>query len=596
MTTSITPPAHDSATTAAAPTGVDPTSASLPPHDDARADFDRWRVRLEENVYTSNVELRHTVAFHLGEGFADVDAELTAFGARVPQLEPLVADNDHRLHYPVLEHYDGDGRRVDRIRHHAAHADVGDALYGTGVVSRLARPGGLREGHAFFVLSSHLGDAGHNCPIVCTYETTRLVRRLDGVPERDRWLEGLTARSYRDALTSSQFLTEVQGGSDVGANATVAWRDTDGGWRIRGEKWFTSNADADLNVVTARYDAGVDGTRGVSLFLVPARLADGSANHYTLRRLKEKLGTRALATAEIDYHDAIAVPLADDVTAGFRVLMEDVIQHSRIGLAVSCLGMATRAYQIARSYADVRRAFGRRIVDFQLVRENLAAMRADVLAAQAGVWQLAAMQDDLDTGADAREERRLAIRLLANVLKQTVSQDTVDHIHHAVDTLAGNGTIETFSSLPRLLRDAVIEENWEGTHNTLRTQVLRDLQRSAMADAMCVVLDELAAPLPDAERRAAAADVVSLRTAVGNLLSSDMEAQPLLVQHLARDIASVFCNLALVREAEHQQGWDRRGTKRAAASYHRQRHLDRRPWSYDADELDRLATVIDAYQ
>lgn len=584
----------DTAIGAAPPTSLParPGEASQPGHDDARAALEHFHARLGENFYLSNPELRHTVAFHIGDR---LDSELASHGAAVAEAEPLVAANDERLNYPRLEPYDGVGRRVDRIDHHGNYAAVGDVIYGSGVVARLVEVGGLREGHAFNLLNCMLGEAGHNCPVICNFETARLLQRLDGLPQRDEWLAGLLEPSYTRNLTASQFLTEVTGGSDVGANATVAWRDDQGNWRIRGEKWFASNADADLNVITARFDPERPRTKGLSVFLVPARLPSGERNSYTLRRLKEKLGTRALATAEIDYHDAWAVPLTDHVERGFNTMMEDVVHHSRIAMGVSCLGLATRAYQIARIYADERTVFGRRVIEHPLAQENLADIRAHVTAMQAGVFRLIAMQDEVDTGADERSERVGFIRLMANVYKHVVSQAAVDHCHHALDTLGGNGAIETFSSIPRLLRDAIIEENWEGTHNTVRAQVLRDMLRYEVDAAYLAVMEEEVEHIPSLPEAAAARRALErLRDGFAKLRGADADAQPLIVQHQLHEMANLSAWVALLAEAEHQQRTEGVKTKAAAARYFQSRTLDGSAPTYDVAGRELIAAVVGA--
>jgi acyl-CoA dehydrogenase len=406
---------------------------------------------------------------------------------------------------------------------------------------------------------------------------------------------GLLEPSYRGNLTASQFLTEVTGGSDVGANATIAWRDDDGNWRIRGEKWFTSNADADLNVITARFDPARTGTRGLSVFLVPRTLPDGSHNTYTLRRLKEKLGTRALATAEIDYHDAWAVPLAADVEQGFAVMMRDVVHHSRIALAVSCVAMAARAYDVARAYADERRVFGRRVVEHALARENLAVIRCHVLAMQAGLWSLIGLQDRVDVGEVADAQHAGFIRLMANAYKQVTSQACVDHCHHALDTLGGNGTIETFSPIPRLLRDAVIEENWEGTHNTVRAQVLRDVLRYDVDVAYLAVMRREAAELEDvADAAEVARRLDGIERAVAAIReTADDDERHLRMSGLLQDMVHVAAWTALLAEAADQERTEGRAVKRHAAELFRSRYLDGGRPVYDERERRAIDGVVE---
>src|SRR5262249_43953173 len=161
-------------------------------------------------------------------------------------------------------------------------------------------------------------------------------------------------------------------------------KDENGNWRISGEKWFCSNANADLILMTARYDPSIAGTKGLGLFLVPALLDSHEQNRYTFRRLKDKLGTRSLATAEMDFHQAYAIPIGKPED-GFKILMDNVLHSSRLFNTVCVLGMARRAYHIAMAYANHRMAFGHPIIDYPLVQENLARIKVENVSLTASI-------------------------------------------------------------------------------------------------------------------------------------------------------------------------------------------------------------------
>ena len=268
----------------------------------------------------------------------------------------------------------------------------------------------------------------------------------------------------------------MQGGSDVGQNAAVATQDSQGNWLIRGEKWFCSNADAELMLVTARFNPAQVGTKGLGLFLIPAEIEPGKRNHYTLRRLKEKIGTNSLATAEIDFHDAVAIAIGSP-QEGFKLVMENVLHMSRLFNTVCVLAMARRSFNIALAYAKQRQAFGQEIIRYPLVKDNLARIISENAALLASIFATSKLQDLFDTGHAASDETKLLLRLLANLNKTLSALWSVEHVHHALDVLAGNGAIESFSTIPRLLRDCIVCENWEGTHNTLHMQILKDIAR-----------------------------------------------------------------------------------------------------------------------
>jgi hypothetical protein len=570
---------------------------TLPGHAAGRENMRLWMERVADNVFLTDADFQHTVRYHLGDAYAAVHEDLSDFGARIStELEPAVAENDSRFNNPTVQHYNGIGERDDRIIHHPSYARSGNVIYQSNVVARLAATGGLREGMSFYFLSNHAGEAGHNCPVICNFETARLLRAIPDFPGRNHYIAKLEAPSYDDNMTASQFLTEVQGGSDVGANATMAWQDDNGDWRIRGEKWFCSNADADLLVISARHDQDLPGTKGLAVFMVPERKPDGSRNDYTFRRLKEKMGTRPLASSEIDFHDAYAIALGP-VDRGFNRLMEMVIHHSRIALATAVLGIANRAYQIARAYADTRQAFGSTIVDYPLVQENLATIKAEIVADLAGTFALIAMQDDIDLGKETSSERSAFVRLMSNLGKSVVSRRIVDCTHHAIDTMGGNGAIETTSNLPRLFRESVILENWEGSHNTLYMQVLRDIHKYRHDEAYFSVMAEEVDKIPEDsadEKKFIRAFLFMLQGDVDNLKASSHELQTLKIQHVAERMCDIFYYVSALCEGRHQKNDSGSESKLAGAEYFRQMRLTDQPVTWDEDYLELIAKVISA--
>jgi len=560
-----------------------------------RDNMRRWQEAIRRNVYLQNADFSHTVRFHLGDDYARVHDDLVEYGSVVPtSMEDAVAHGDFRLNLPRIEQYGAIGDRDDRVVHDHSYTVSGDLIYGSKVVSRLARIGGLREGYAFHFLSNHCGDTGHNCPVICNFETARVLRRFEGISESENIISKLEEPSFSENWTAAQFLTEVQGGSDVGANDTRAWQADDGSWRIRGEKWFCSNANADVQIVSARFDSDRVGTKGLTMFLVPAHRPDGSRNDFTLRRLKEKLGTRVLASAEIDYHDAYAVPIGP-VEVGFRNLMSLVIHHSRIALPLAMSGMLSRAYQLARSYAETRHAFGTVIVDYPLVQANLAQIKADLLAGTAATFAVAAIQDHLDTGEESSDELRAFCRLMASVNKTVWSNLILARIQDAAETLAGNGMIETTSSMPRLIRDAMTVEKWEGSQNTMRMQVLRDIDRLGHGQIFLDVMVGLASEVDDAspERAALEGALAESRRMLILLEAASDPLKTLHMQQILPQLAHTFAYWALVREGLDQAS---AGThsKLAAAELYRRMHMTDGSDDWDDTYLELIAEIVAA--
>ncbi|HEV8687901.1 MAG TPA: acyl-CoA dehydrogenase family protein [Gaiellaceae bacterium] len=400
------------------------------------------------------------------------DPRLREFGATVAQvIEPAVAELEARRDLPAT---DGEG-----VEFHPAYSTAGRAVWASGVLGA-----GASDQAALLYLLAHVGEGGHACPVVCTAGLIRALRREASPELRERFLPPLLETDYDRAQRGAQFLTERHGGSDVGANRVEAVRDGEA-WRLSGEKWFCSVADADQFVVTARPRGAPDGTRGIGCFLVPRRV-DGSVNGFRIRRLKDKLGTRALATGEIEFEGALALPIGE-LEDGFRIAAGVVLNTSRWLNALGSAGLMRRAYLEASTFARERTAFGRPIAEFPLVRENLAVMKAEEQAAFASTHELTQLVEKIDAGT-ASDDDVTWHRILVNANKFVTSLAATRVARRAIETLGGNGTIEDFSPLPRLYRDAIVFESWEGTHNVLCIQVLRDLGR---LDALTLVIQRV---------------------------------------------------------------------------------------------------------
>jgi hypothetical protein len=280
-------------------------------------------------------------------------------------------------------------------------------------------------------------------------------------------------------LHAAQFITEVQGGSDVGANSCRARADQrrKGWYRISGEKWFCSVADAGLFVVSARVDGSPSGTSGLGLFLVPRHI-DGEINGFKLRNLKYKLGTRSMATGEIEFDFALGEAIGE-LNRGFKNLVAIVLDTSRVHNAVAACGIARRALVEGHTFAQHRQAFSNPIAEYPGVQEILARMKLSVMTALCTTFRILAMSDLIDT-AQANSDLAEARRISVMINKYWTALASTACAREGIELLGGNGTIEDFSVLPRLYRDAIVVESWEGTHNTLCAQVLRDFARRGL--------------------------------------------------------------------------------------------------------------------
>jgi alkylation response protein AidB-like acyl-CoA dehydrogenase len=241
---------------------------------------------------------------------------------------------------------------------------------------------------------------------------------------------------------------------------------------------FCSNATADYWLVTARLDGAPPGPRGVSLFCVP-RLHEGAPNGHAFVRLKEKLGTRALPTAEIEFEGALGWPVGP-LDAGLRNMVAIVLTTSRLHCILAAAAAGRRAAREAAAYTSFREAFGRKLADHPLVGASLRRIREGADLAEAGAFAavdawLAARGDGADDTA------RLWARVLVSVAKAVGTRASTARVYEAMMLLGGNGVEERFNGLPRLWRDAAIVESWEGPYTLLLMQALEDLTRYRVA-------------------------------------------------------------------------------------------------------------------
>jgi len=454
--------------------------AQQTPHANAlgRAALRNWLDQSPNNFFQQDPFLSGLLETFWGtERLNEHLSRLESAGRVFASIDAAVQSADDRSHLPRLERYSSVGERIEEVVFHPAYRDIGRAIYGSGMMSVYKKPGQNLLALALFYLSAQNGEAGHNCPVACTAGIIKSLQSVADPTLAARYLPHLLEPDYDRCFTGAQFLTEIQGGSDVGANAAhaVPHETLAGAWWIHGEKWFCSNVNADLILLTARVPDQGDGTKGLGLFLLPRKLEDGRPNGIFIRRLKEKLGTRAMASAECDFQQALAYAVGP-VQQGFHNVMRHVINTSRLYNAMGVTGNARRAFSIAWGYAQHRTAFGQPIQQFPLVHDLLARMKADIWAMLAGCAQLIQLQDKAETSAlDADESALLRMGLNLNKFRTALIAHEV--ILQSIEILGGNGTIESFSALPRLLRDNVVYENWEGTHNVLIAQVQRDISR-----------------------------------------------------------------------------------------------------------------------
>jgi alkylation response protein AidB-like acyl-CoA dehydrogenase len=458
-----------------------------------------WQDSKPTNFFAADSNIQSVLRFYLGEErYAAARESLEVLGGHAATTINEGAILEDRMgNHPVLDRFTDIGERTEDIRFHPNHDRIGRLVFESGIMALQAEPGNTVQQMSLYYQLCQNGEAGHMCSIACTSGLIRALQQYGSPELQKKYLTPLLNPNYDEKHHGAQFLTEVQGGSDVGTNSLTATPVDDGTWRLNGEKWFCSNISADQFLLTARPEGATDGTRGLGLFLVPRLLDDGTINGFHLRRVKEKLGTRTLPTAEVDFIDAVAYPVGP-LDRGFKIVVELVLNVSRMSNAVGATGAMRRALVEASCFACEREAFGETIINYPLVQEALALIKSETVAAVSSTFALADLLDRVETG-QASEAEQGFYRLLVNVNKYWTSIRASEVIHKGIEVLGGNGAIEEFSVLPRLYRDAIVYESWEGSHNVLCLQVMRDCAKYGVHHQSLEVMNERLGSVTDGQ-------------------------------------------------------------------------------------------------
>ena len=438
-------------------------------------------------------------------------------------------------HPPVLRTHDRFGHRIDEVEFHPHWHDLMRTAVGHGLHAapwRDNRPGAHTARAAGFHVWSQV-EAGHTCPISMTYAavpalraTPALAERLEPLLASPEYDFGLREPHGKRGLIAGMSMTEKQGGSDVRANTTTATPHADGDYRLTGHKWFTSAPMSDLFLTLAQAPGGL------SCFLLPRVLPDGTRNRIRLERLKDKLGNRSNASAEVEYEGAVGL-LVGEEGRGVPTIIE-MVNMTRLDCTLgAAAGMrlgATRALH----HATHRRAFGAALIDQPLMRNVLADLVVESEAATAVAMRLAAATDAALAG---NENEVLVRRLGLAVAKYWVCKRGPAHAAEALECLGGNGYVEE-SGMPRLYREAPLVSIWEGSGNVAALDALRAMaKRPESVQAFLGELDLAAG----ADRRLDAS-VAALRKSLGDL--TDLEYR---TRRLVEAMALAFQGSLLVR-------------------------------------------------
>ncbi len=485
-------------------------------------------------------------------------------------------------HGPVLRRYDRWGVEVDEVVHHPTWTQSKADLVRNGFVSLEALAGrpvpGVVTASVSYLVSQ--AETAIYCGLGMTSGAADIVERYAPDGARHDLLRRLRSLDPDEAWEGGMFLTERQGGSDVGANTTTAVQDGDE-WLLTGEKHFCSNVDAEVFIVLARPEGAPGGSRGLATYIVPRILPDGSPNGFTVKRLKSKLGTVGVPTGEVSLDGARAWLAGDPATAsgdtagsgargpdaardgrGINRMME-MVNGSRFGVALMGLGIHRRSFLEAAIYAARRSQFGNRIDSYPLVRETLVDMLVDLEAGMAATYECAAATR---SAADA-DSGRLVRRILVPLAKMRCTRVALWAASNGLEVLAGNGYMEDWP-MARQLRDAQCHTIWEGTENILCIDVRRAIRGEQAHLALFSRLEQALEAAAGRKVLAGALDTVAAsladaRSAVSYLASAPDDLALLHSRRLAELLADTAEGALLVEEA----AWalDRDGDARKAA-------------------------------
>jgi putative acyl-CoA dehydrogenase len=491
---------------------------------------------VDRNLFDANAPLREAAEW---AGAGAVAPRARALGETLAGADAARWAEEAHRYPPVLRTHDRYGNRVDEVDFHPSwHRFMRLAVEHGAHAMPWAEPGpGAHTGRAVLLSLLAQTEPGHCCPISMTYAA---VPTLRASPELAAvWEPLITAPEYDPGLRPPQekagvlvgmAMTEKQGGSDVRANTTAATLSTDGTYTLRGHKWFCSAPMNDAFLVLAQAPGGL------SCFLLPRVLPDGTRNAIRLQRLKDKLGNRSNASAEIELHDAVAHLVGEEGRGVAHII--EMVNHTRLDCVIATAAGMRQSTAEAVWHAAHRSAFGAKLIDQPLMTQVLADLCVESEAATATMMRLASAYDDPD--------QAVFRRLATAVAKYWVCKRGPGHAAEALECLGGNGYIEE-APLARRYREQPLLSIWEGSGNVICLDVLRALAtKPESAEAFLAEVEPAAA-----ENAALAAhlkglkrSLVSIDPAGARRLTEDLGLAlqaSLLIRHSPADVADAFC-------------------------------------------------------
>jgi alkylation response protein AidB-like acyl-CoA dehydrogenase len=424
---------------------------------------------------------------------------------------------------PWLRMFDRLGKRVDEILYPREYQTILRRGYRSGVVWRALEEKSLIPAYSLiYNISFH--DPGICCPYTVSLCTAVPLAKYGSAELQARFLPQLS-RKDDSVWQGATWMTEIKGGSDLGAAVETIARPAGDGWLLTGEKYFTSNAGAELAVVAARPEGAAAGVRGLALFLVPRYRKDGQLNYF-IRRLKDKIATRSVPTGEVELKDSEGY-LLGSADSGVYLILE-VLNLSRVANSVVSVALAQRAMADALSYAEHRAAFGKPILDHPLLRHQFESRVTSLQSAFALAWESVQLLNEVWMERPPYSDRYHLFRLVAHLAKYWTAEFAVDTAKWAMEVHGGLGVLAEYGA-ERWLREAMILAIWEGTAHR---QILDGLEVMERKQAHKLLFQRLAEIAPSKELQ-------DLESEVERHLKLPPEQREALAEPLFRKLATL---------------------------------------------------------
>ena len=409
--------------------------------------------------------LRHLI------GSTEYDSVLQESEAWWKQEGQAISDAVDRARTPWIRMFDSAGKRVDEILYPPDYWRMLQQGYHAGVLWRAFQDRSLLPSFLLIYLTSFY-DSGLSCPYTVSLSTALPLAKYGDKALKERFLPQLLRQDGKN-WQGATWMTEIKGGSDLGSNVETIAVPAGNTWRLTGDKYFSSNAGAELAVVAARPKGAPGGVRGLALFLLSRQRQNGELN-YAIRRLKDKTATRSVPTGEVELRDSEAY-LLGKADEGIYLILE-VLNVSRIANSIGSVALAQRAIADALDFAECRIAFGRRIIEHPLLGRQFDERMNDLRSAFALAWEAGKLLNEVWEERRPYSERYHLFRLMAHLAKYWTAEFAVQTAKWCMEVHGGLGVLEEFR-VERWLREAMILAIWEGTAHRQLLDALEVIER-----------------------------------------------------------------------------------------------------------------------